>query len=96
MQDAVVTRKQEVMPLVTATDNRHAAAVTTTITVLVVRAGKTVADTTWYLLGARNEFHTVIHFILSRLRSEALLFFPLFSRSHQSTEGHRSCSRSPK
>ena len=93
VQDAVVTR----MPLVTATNSWHAAAtITTTIIVLVVRAGKTAADTAWYLLGARNESHTVTHFILSRLRSEALLFFPFSSRSHQSTEGHRSCSRSPK
>lgn len=59
MQDAVVTRKQEEVPLVTATNNRHGAAtITTTIVLLEMRAGKTVADTTWYPLNARSEFHS--------------------------------------
>lgn len=58
MQDAVVTRKQEEVPLVTATNNRHGAATITTIVLLEMRAGKTVADTTWYPLNARSEFHS--------------------------------------
>lgn len=85
MQDAAVTKRQEVPPLAAVNTRRDAATVTTTI-LLVMRARKIIANTTWPLLKARNEFHVVIHLILSNLRREALLFFPFSSRSHQGTE----------
>ena len=95
MQDAAVTKRQEVPP-VTAISNRHDAATITTTILLVMRAGKITANTTRPLLNARNELHAVIHLILNNLRREALLFFPFSSRSHQGTERSRTLPKVTK
>lgn len=91
VQDATVTRRQDV-PQATATDNRQEATTTTTSSILwAIRAGKITPTR-----DARYEFHTVIHLLLSNPRREALTPSHFPAEATEAQKGHVPHPRAPK